>query len=379
MERQQTPASARVSGKIRVLQLTATLAIGGSEQLAATIGRGLDRANFESLFAAVGPDGPIGQALHEEGFGTFAFDRPPGLTPRLLWRMRRFLREQRVDIVQTHHLQSLVYGGLPARLVGARLVHTEHDVQTFTQRPRLIRLLRWLGPLVHRFVAIDQHLADFLRDQVRLPAQRIEVIRNGVDLSRFQPAHCQPESTGRPFVVGWVGRLEPPKRPDVLVDALAQLAPALPELRVRMAGPGSLLEPMRQRASQAGIGDRLELLGPRDDVAQLLADMDCYVLCSDNEGLPIALVEAMATGLPCIASAVGGIGGLIRHEIDGLLLQPNDPSLLAGLLRRIHDDGPWRRQLGQSARATAAANYDLKGMIERYSAIFCELAGQRSR
>lgn len=359
---------------IHVTQLAATLKIGGSERLAATIGRGLDRDGFLASFAALGEDGPIGEQLRRDGFSATAFGRNEGFDPKLWWRVLRFLRRQRSEVVQTHHVGSLIYGGPPTRFAGAKLIHTEHEINSFRAHPGHLGWLRRLAPLVHRFVAIDPLIGRFLESEAGIDPNRIQVIRNGIDLETFHPRRNEDRwDSSAQFVVGWVARLDPPKRPDVLLDAFIPIARADRRLRLKIVGPGSLLDEARRRVADAGITDQVEILGARADIAEQLRTMDCYVLVSDSEGLPISLVEAMASGLPTIASAVGGIGNLVKDGSNGILLSPNEPLALRAALERLRDQRDWGRRLGAEARKTAQEQFDGRKTIEEYATLFREV------
>lgn len=369
----------RPKRRLRILQLGASLAIGGSERLMVAIGQGLDPKQFETLYAAVGHDGPIGEKLRREGQIAQAFQRRAGFDYRLYARIWKLIRNERIDIVQTHHVTSLIYGGLPAKMAGAKLVHTEHDTGSFGRYPRNLAWLRRLKRLPDRFVAIDPPIGDFFREMVGVPSERIAVIRNGINLDEYRPDSSD-ESTfrdpDRPFVVGWIGRLDVPKRPDVLIEAAAKLLPNIPNLRVVVVGPGTLLEPTRKLALELGLADQVEFLGARHDVADLLRTMDCCVLVSEREGLPFTLVEAMATGLPCIASAVGGIPDLVKHESNGLMFDGVDADPLAKLIGEVFDRPEWARELGCRARQSVLEKYDFRTTAQQYTDLFCRLASR---
>lgn len=356
--------------RVRVLQVAATLQIGGSEQLASSIGRGLDPARYESFFAAVGPNGPIGEALRVDGYSVTTFDRRDGLDLRLFPRVWKFLHEVKPDIVQTHHVASLIYGGLPARLSGAKVIHTEHEINTFRQFPRQLKWLRRLSPLVDRFVVIDPSIATFLEEAASIERSRIRVIRNGIDLHRFLPSKVR-SSAG--LTIGWLARLDPPKRPDLVIEAFRRLRDRGADVRLRMIGPGSLQEGVRRQVSELGLGDVVETPGPKSDVPEQLQRMDVYVLVSDAEGLPISLAEAMACGLPCVASAVGGIPSLLRQGQNGLLLEKNSAADLAEHLWNLISDPARRALLGAAARQTIVEQFDFARTIAQYADLFAEV------
>lgn len=361
--------------RIRVLQLGVSLCVGGSEQLAASIGQGLDSKRFNVSFAATGIDGLIGESLREKGFTAEAFNRCDGFDSRLYRQIWSAIRRHRAQIVQSHHLSSLIYGGPPARLAGAKLVHTEHETKTYEVSPRNLRWLRVLRQLVHQFVAIDSSVADYLVEHAKVPRDRVTVIHNGIDLQRFHPGPLRdPSKDG--WMIGWVGRLDPPKRPDLFVDAIGRLVASYPQLRAKIVGPGSLYHDVVRRIADAGLSERIEMLGQRADIDRILQSVDVYVLCSDAEGLPISVVEAMACGLPCIASAVGAIPTLIVHGKNGLLLNENDPAQLEALLRQILENRECALQMGVAARESALERFDLSSTVQQYSELFTRLVRQ---
>lgn len=366
------PPSAALHERIRVLQVNYHHTFGGSERLAATIGTALDPKRFDPRFAAMKGDGELGGMLRSRGFPTTVFGRREGFDPAALWRVWAYLRENPVDVVQTHHVGSLVYCALPARMLGVKVVHTEHDVHSFQRFPHELRWLRWLGWAPHRYVAIDPSIAEFLSSEGGIAADRIHVIRNGIDLSKFHPPKADPpdEAADRPFVVGWVSRLSSPKRPDVLVDAMALLAREDPGIRACVIGSGDLLPLTQARAQAAGVGDRIEFLGARDDIAEQLRRFDCYVLCSEMEGLPISLVEAMATETPCIVSSVGGVPKLLSDGRNGLILPDLKPESLAERIRRLRRDPELALRIGRSAGELARESFDLANTIEQYQEVF---------
>lgn len=377
---QKRRRTANPAGKrTRVLQVNYHHSFGGSEQLAATIGAKLDPERFESLFAAMKGDGDVGQMLRERGYATNAFGRHDGFDLSAYWRVWKYLSQAQIDIVQTHHVGSLVYCGPPARLSRRKVLHTEHDIHSFERWPHELRWLRWLSKLPHRFVAIDPTIADFLHSEAGIPRDKIQVIRNGIDLAKFHPPKARAIiSPDRPFVVGWIARMSSPKRPDVLIDALAIAAREDPTIHGRFIGSGDLLPGIQHRAQAAGIADRVEFLGARHDVPELLREVDCFALCSDHEGLPISLIEAMATELPCIVSAVGGIPKLITDEVHGLLLPDSSPSELAARILRLRNHPSEGRRIGQSAGSLARGAFDLTNTIEQYHEVLESLIARPS-
>ena len=365
--------------RTRVLQVNYRHTFGGSEKLAATIGTALDPTRFESLFAAMKGDGEVGEMLRKKGFSTVVFGRNEGFDPLAVWRVWKYLRRTPVDIIQTHHVGSLVYCAPPARMLGMKIVHTEHDIHSFQQHPNELKWIKRLARFPSRYIVIDKIIADYLTSEVHVPSDKIHVIRNGINLDEFHAKENKPPRTSdTPFTIGWISRLAPPKRPDLLVDAVAQLAERHPHIRARIIGGGELQNGLIEQIKNRGLADRIELLGPRDDIATQLRDIDCYVLCSEREGLPISLVEAMASEVPCIVSAVGGIPSLVVHQKNGLLMDDFRAETLAKLIQQIYDQPAAASEMGRQGRHDAKEKFDLSNTIKQYMEVFDDVMSVRS-
>ncbi len=187
------PRGHRVRGdnRIRVMQVNYRHTFGGSERLAATIGTSLDPERFESLFAAMKGDGEVGELLRNQGFQTVFFGRNEGFDPFVYYRIWKYFRKNPVSILQTHHVGSLVYTAPPARALGIKIVHTEHDIHSFQRLPNELRWIRRLAHLPEKYIAIDPTIGDFLESEVNIPREKIVVIRNGVNLDEFPAPFTQ--------------------------------------------------------------------------------------------------------------------------------------------------------------------------------------------
>ncbi|HMI57260.1 MAG TPA: glycosyltransferase [Gemmatimonadaceae bacterium] len=166
-----------------------------------------------------------------------------------------------------------------------------------------------------------------------------------------------------------VGNLYPVKGHAVLIDALAKLRDRR-GWRVAIAGRGEEEPRLRAQAAAAGIGDRVHLLGFRDDIADILAAGDLFTMPSLSEGLPLALVEAMSFGLPVVVTRVGGVPEVVTDGVEGFLVPPSDPGALAAALGALLDDASRRRQMGEAARTRALRDYALSTMADRYERLY---------
>ncbi len=300
-----------------------------------------------------------------------------------LWNLVVLLRQEQPDIVHTHTSKAGVLGRLAAWITAVpKIVHTPHG-HVFYGHFGSIR--SWI------FLQIERALAWITDELIALtPVERTEhlergigvsdrfaVIPSGIDIDRFKRARiggkvmpewfdCPSDAT----VIGSVGWLTDIKGHRFLVDAVARLKQEHPHLHLVILGSGDQHDALLRQASQAGITQALHLVGHREDVDCALAGMNCFVLPSLNEGMGRALIEAMAAGLPVIASRTGGIPALIEDEKNGLLVPPGDSLALAVALRRILSDPAWASTLGQQAMLSIGTDYGVPAMIRAVELIY---------
>lgn len=308
-----------------------------------------------------------------------------------VWRLRQNLfalcRQLRPAIVHSRNTSGLD-ALLPARLAGVRCcVHSEHgwDVDNLKGEKWKVNLNRRLhAPLVSRYITVSEDLKRHLVQRVGIRAERIVQIYNGVDTERFAPQAASANAfmpTGfrddDSIVIGAVGRIQPVKDQATLMRAFAALrerAPdAWPRLRLAIAGNGPLLEALRALAGELGIAEQCWLPGAQEDVASVLRSFDVFVLPSLNEGISNTILEAMATGLPVVATAVGGNVELVRAGETGELFAPRDVEALAAILQRYVGDAALRRAHGAAARRSAQERFSLTAMVANYQGVYEQL------
>jgi glycosyltransferase involved in cell wall biosynthesis len=224
-----------------------------------------------------------------------------------------------------------------------------------------------------RFVALNEAV---VRELVAagVPERRIVRIPNGIEVP---PARERPAALHDPARIVFVGRLHEQKGVDTLLRAFARLRADRPDatIALRLVGDGPLRADLEALARELGVD--AEFLGGRDDVDTLLEDADVFVLPSRAEGMSNALLEAMTLGLPAIVTNIPGNADVIRHEENGLLVEPDDPDGLAAAIGRLLDDGALRGRVGRAGRETVEAEYALDRVASRYVALYEELLSER--
>jgi sugar transferase (PEP-CTERM/EpsH1 system associated) len=314
----------------------------------------------------------------------FALHKVPGNSPMLHWRLWRLFLRLRPDIVHTRNFGQLE-AALPAALarVAAR-VHSEHGHEVVDLRGRS-RKRRWVRrasrAVVHRYVALSKDLERYLRDKVGVPPARLAQLYNGVDTERFRPGSvgrvplpCEGFAGPGQFVIGTVGRMQTIKDPVLLARSFVQVLRDMPEaarrLRLVMIGDGPLWNEVRSVLDEAGAANLAWLPGERDDVPRIMRGLDLFVLPSLSEGISNTVLEAMASGLPVVATAVGGNPELIDEGVTGTLVPRSDVTRMAQAIRAYAESPELCRLQGLEARRAAERHFSMDAMVQGYLAIY---------
>lgn len=332
------------------------------------------------------------ERLKRSDVPVFALGKRSGHDPRLHLRLWRTLRSLRPAIAHTRNLPTLECQIVAAAAGVRHRIHGEHGRDVYDlngTRLRYTVLRRTMRPFVHRYVAVSEELECWLVDRVGVAPRAIVRIQNGVDADRFRPdgpaaigsdlpAFTRPQHV----VIGAVGRLAAVKDQITLVRAFIQLIAAEPSLasiaRLAIVGDGLLRSRCIAMLSEAGLSDAAWLPGMRDDVPAVLRSLDIFVLPSIAEGLSNTILEAMATGLPVVATDVGGNHQLVEAGQTGLLVPPSDETAMARAIRNYVLDPAMRAAHGAAGRRKAVAAFGLQRMVDRYVELYDGLLQQPS-
>ncbi|HVK14186.1 MAG TPA: glycosyltransferase [Gemmataceae bacterium] len=363
---------------LHVAHTVLSLDVGGLERVVLELVRsGIARGYRVSVVCLERP-GALASRAADLGAAVHCVDKPAGLRPGTVGKLARVFRELRPDVVHTHQLGALVYGGLAAHRAGVPVtVHTEHGKHYAHSRKA-----RWLGRFATRYarrvfgVSADI-VAEILAAQVA-HRSKVELAVNGIDTGKFAAADGRAvrDALGvgpDGLLIGTVGRLAEIKQQDVLLRGFAALTKTCPGARLVLVGDGPQREPLTALAADLGIADRVTFAGVQGRPEEYLAAMDVFALTSRSEGTPLAVLEAWAAGKPVVASAVGGLPELIRDDDTGLLFPAGDAAALSERLTRLAADPAARTRLGEAGRARAVAEFDVQVMADAYDRHYREL------
>lgn len=284
----------------------------------------------------------------------------------------------RPDVLHTHQIGALWHLGRAARGQNIAIVHTEHSDHARMARSALTKFKsrwRWhaAGKLADSFCCVSDDIASSVRRWRTVTPGKVSVIANGVDTGLYGTSLLRNEiraSLGIPAgarVIGTVGRLCEVKRQDMLVRAFARLHRSHPDLWLLLVGDGPERPALERLAGELGVSGRTRFAGYQSQTQHYFSAMDLFALCSRHEGLPLALLEAWASGLPVVSSAVGGIPKVVEHGRTGLLFASGDDAALADSIARLLDQEPLRTAIASAGTAQVRSHYSLQRMADDYA------------
>lgn len=357
---------------MRIAHVLSSLAMGGQERVAldlaaAQVKRG---HHVSAVSLAPLPHGALAGEFEARGVEIHSVPKGPSFDVGLIVRLARLLRDERTEVVHTHNPQPLAYGAAAGRLARTAVVHTKHGVNP--DRGRRLWLRRATGHLAHAYVAVSDATARVARENRECAPARLHVIPNGVDLEAYRPDDVARREVraelGIPedaYVLGTVGRVSVEKDHALLVRAAGPLLG--PRVRLLVAGDGAELANVRAEARS--YEPWVVLTGVRHDVPRILASLDAFVLSSRSEGLPLALLEAMACGLPIVSTQVGGVAEVVDHGSAAILVPPRDEEALRRAIARLMGDPETAAGLATRARARSR-RYDAAGVVDQYMDLY---------
>jgi glycosyltransferase involved in cell wall biosynthesis len=341
--------------------------------MAVGLAAALVKQRVRSVLIALDEAGELEPQIRAAGIDHYVLGGRRLRDPRSHIRLARLFRRIRPDVVHSHNFAAMLHTAVARRLaLVPRMVHTEHAFEYLAARHGHHRWIRRVGADCDAFVVVGDRLVPFFRDQVGVPASRLRVIRNGVELTTVQrPANladCRRE-LGLPehgFIVGSAGRLAPEKDLGTLIRAVARARQRRDDIQLVLVGEG-VERPMLERlVAELGLSDHVRLLGWRNDIARIVSALDLFVLSSDNEGLPLAMLEAMALGVPVACTPVGEIPAVIEDGVSGQLFAVRDDRALATIILDFAANEQRRVAIGARGRSVVELGFAHGRMVAEY-------------
>jgi len=369
-----SPSNSDKGGKkLNVLLLNSIKILGGGEIWMVRLGE-LLQANGHKALLVARPKSPLFDFAEKSEIPKVSLSLSGDLNPILLWRLARLIKEHSINIVVANMSRDVRIAGMIAPFC------KDIRVVALQQVDRPIKNI-WNHRLTFNFfadaiVVNSQATRQTLRDHSPwLDQKKVNVIPHGIDTAKYRTGDAASVrlAMGLPagaFVAGFVGRLCEQKGIAVLLSAIEQIHKLFPEIHFVIVGEGTMELSIREFVDQRGLGKSVHVFGFRDDIPSVMQAFDVLLVPSIWEGFGLVLIEAMAAGVPCIASRISSIPEIVQHRVNGLLITPRDAGSLVDGIRELYVDPALRRALAAAAQQTVEERFGTDGVLKAYEQLF---------
>jgi len=370
-----------MSSPRRVLHVIDSLDLGGAQTFLIGLVKNLDHSLYIPEVACMHGRGVYAEAFEKAGISVHSLS-PTKFPPHYFLNFWRLMRRGRYDLLHFHLFGSNLFAKPLAVMAGhsAIIVHDQCNDASREKNPLLLAADAFWNRYSDRVIAVSESTRRYLLDREDLPDDFVTMIPNGIDAEEFHPPSEHERDVARrawgipldAFVIGGVGRLVPQKNISRFLDAAVLVLARHSSALFVIAGTGPQEEELRAKALSLGIDERVRFLGHVADRLSLYHSMDALLMTSDFEGTPMVLLEAMACGLPVVASAVDGIAEVCTHGRDAVLVRPSSSQGFANQVEALLQDETQCRKLGSEARKTILDRYEIRDLVRRIERIYEE-------
>jgi glycosyltransferase involved in cell wall biosynthesis/peptidoglycan/xylan/chitin deacetylase (PgdA/CDA1 family) len=359
--------------KPKVAHVALSLDAGGLERLICNLSLSRELEGIESVVVCLDEPGVLAPGLEAGGVRVVVIKRRPGFDVRLIRSLAAFFRREGINAVHTHSIDPMFYGGLAAWLAGVRIrVHTQHSIMLPNYSLANKFKFYVAAKLFTKVVAVAEETRRGMTG-FGIPVERVATILNGVDETRFPTAVDEKDPALRElarrdpeeWIFGTVARLAPEKGLHRMLQAFALVLQAHPNSRLIVVGDGPERAALQSEAERLGVSAKVQWLGYRDDVEKILPLFDLWLSSSLSEGIPLALLEAMAAGRAIAATRVGGVPEVVLEDC-GTLVPADDSQALANAVQALMADPERRARMGANARRRVSACFSVFAMARAY-------------
>ena len=362
------------NSKPHIMMIVLSLDMGGLERMVIQLIQGLLKKDLRITLVCLEHEGDIAYQLADENIEIITLNKTPGLRFSLAIKIAKLVKSLNVDVIHSHNSVPHFYAALAIPLLFNRipLIHTKHGRDNPDQS-RKVLLNKISSLFTHTVVTVSSDASDVCRDIEGISPKKLAVIENGIDLSPYiaidREAQLQRMQNGE-FHFIHVGRLSHEKNQSLLIAAFALLLKRYPFASLTICGNGNQKTALIEQAQQLSISNSIDFVGAVNDIPQRLASHDAFVLSSITEGLPLAIIEAMAGGLPAISTDVGGVREVLENNVNGYLVPSQDKHALLDALLAASAAPLKLQTMGDAAKAFIHANYSLNKMADKYLELY---------
>jgi len=356
---------------MRICHIITGLEMGGAEKLVLDIARKIAALGHPCAICVLWGDAGLLEDRPVGNIEVIRLRRKIKWNPFLVWTLYRVLKQMMPDIVHTHLIHATLLGRLAARWADVPvIVTTEHNTSNWQKKYGFLhRVYRWTARWNTKIFAVSDAVMERMVRTGRIGEKCIQVLYNGIDVRAFEEPQQRmgkrSKQTSSP-AVGTVGRLDPRKGHRYLLEASVDIIRQYPEASILIIGDGKMESSLKQVARSLCLSERnIRFLGVQKNTSEVLQNMDVFVLPSIEEGLGIAILEAMAAGVPVVATSVGGIPEIVTHGETGLLVEPKNPKMLADAVLDLLAHPDKADRFRQNAKRMVMNKYDIQGTVEQ--------------
>jgi glycosyltransferase involved in cell wall biosynthesis len=362
------------SGKVKVGFVIWSLGLGGAERVIMQLATGVNRQKFEPVILCLNDAGPFAAEMEENGISVHAFNKRGAVDFKMLFKMIKFIRTEKIQILHTHLWGANVWGRLAARFAGIPVVITEHNVDVWKKGIHRI-IDKVLSPFASKVITVSDEVKKFYTDW-GLPESKLVTVYNGVDVDTFSQEIDVTElkktwSIGPDeIIIGWLGRMVPAKDLETLLLAFKETRESHTNARLLLVGDGPDKDDIVALGEKLEISDAIIYAGFQKKVLEFYHLMDLVVLSSTREGHPIVALEAMACARPMVATRVGGVPELVQDGVTGHIVPAQQPAAFAAALNKMLENSELRKQQGLAAQQLIRDKYSVHVMIKQHEDIY---------
>ncbi len=368
------------SASIKILYVALDLDLGGLQRIVHLLIEGLDRRRFEPVLCCFDRGGVFYDTLRAEGVAGCILHRRPGPFDTVLLRnLIRYVRENSITVIHSQNACAL-YAGLAGLLTGVPVIHTDHGRLVPDKRTAVWE--DWLAShCLHAIVGVSEELTTYLNSHLGIAAKKLKTIVNGVDTDRFIPLTREQKNRLRAqsglapndLVLGTVCRFDPIKNLPFMISSMPEIVKRVPHAKLVIVGEGPMRQSLEKMIQALDMTRHIAIWPRREDIEQVMPQFDVYVCTSLSEGTSMTILEAMACGLPVVASAVGGNCSIV-DSASGILCPLNDSDAYISNIVRLLLDPLWAASMGAQSRSRAEKVYPVSRTAHRYQALYARCA-----
>jgi glycosyltransferase involved in cell wall biosynthesis len=351
--------------KANILQIIDTLKLAGAERIVTDLAINLDKDKYNVIICCLRKEGgPLVKELRKKGIKVIILDKKLGMDFSIIRKIRKIIKEEKIDLVHTHLFTANLWGRLAAILMNKTIIVTEHNTDYW--KNWLHKFIdKFLEKFTNKIITVSDGVSSFYQEYENIPRNKIKTIYNGIDLRKFSNSK---HFSKKARIIGMIARLNEQKNYRNFLNAAYIINKQDTNINFLIVGEGPLKEDLEKYAQR--LGKNIKFLGQRKDIPEIIKGIDIFVLSSDYEGLPLTILEAMAASKSVVATNVGGIPEAVEDGKTGILVPPKNPDALANAIMKLLKNPRLRKQMGEAGRKRAEKYFTMEKMVKKYEDVY---------